>query len=62
MEQPPFPVALVALVVFFVFLAVTSKTGWIQVVAGAGAVFIAAAAVYQSMPRRVEGEQMDDEP
>lgn len=52
MEQPPFPVALVVLVVFFVLLAVTNDTGWIRIVAGAGALFVAAAAVYQSLPRR----------
>ncbi len=60
MEQPPFPVALVALVVFFVFLAYTSETAWIQVVAAVGALFIAAAAIYQSLPKRVEGEPVDD--
>jgi hypothetical protein len=60
MEQPRFPLALVALVAFFGFLALTSETGWIQVVAGIGALFVAAAAVYQSLPRRVEGEPMDD--
>ena len=60
MEQPPFPWVLVVLVAFFGFLAVTSETMWISVVAGAGAFFVAAAAVYQSMPKRVEGEPMDD--
>ncbi len=60
MEQPPFPVVLVVLVAFFAFLAVTSDTPWIRIIAIVGAVFIAAAAVYQSLPKRVEGEQMDD--
>ncbi len=60
MEQPPFPVALVLLVAFFGFMAVVSETLWISVVAGIGAFFIAAAAVYQSLPKRVEGEEMDD--
>jgi len=60
MEQPPFPWVLVVLVAFFGFLAVTSETLWISIVAGVGALFVAAAAVYQSMPKRVEGEPMDD--
>jgi hypothetical protein len=60
MEQPPFPWVLVVLVAFFGFLAVTSETLWISVVAGIGAFFVAAAAVYQSLPKRVEGEPMDD--
>ena len=53
---------LVVLVAFFGFLAVTSETLWIAIVAGIGAFFVAAAAVYQSMPKRVEGEQVDDPP
>jgi hypothetical protein len=60
MEQPPFPWVLVVLVAFFGFVALTSETAWIQIVAGIGALFIAAAAVYQSIPNRVEGEEMDD--
>jgi len=60
MKQPPFPVALVALVAFFVFVAFTSDTAWISIVAGVGALFVAAAAIYQSMPQRVAGEEMDD--
>jgi succinate-acetate transporter protein len=60
MKQPPFPFALVALVVFFVFVAFTSDTAWISVVAGVGALFVAAAAIYQSMPQRIVGEEMDD--
>jgi hypothetical protein len=60
MEQPPFPWVLVVLVVFFGFLAVTSETMWIAIVAGLGAFFVAAAAVYQSLPKRVEGEPMED--
>ena len=59
MEQPPFPWVLVVLVVFFGFMAVVSETVWIQIVAGIGALFVAAAAVYQSLPKR-EGEEMDD--
>ena len=51
---------LVVLVAFFGFLALTSETMWIKIVAGIGALFIAAAAIYQSLPKRVEGEQMDD--
>ena len=60
MEQPPFPWVLVALVAMFGFLAVTSETLWISIVSGIGAFFVAAAAVYQSLPNRVEGEPMDD--
>ena len=60
MEQPPFPVVLVLLVAFFAFLAVTNDTPWIRIIAIVGVVFIAAAAIYQSLPKRVEGEQMDD--
>jgi hypothetical protein len=60
MEQPPFPWVLVALVAMFGFLAVTSETLWISIVSGIGAFFVAAAAVYQSLPKRVEGEAMDD--
>ncbi len=60
MEQPPFPWALVVLVVFFGFMAVASETVWIQVVAAIGALFVAAAAIYQSLPKKVEGEEMDD--
>ncbi len=60
MEQPTFPWVLVVLVAFFGFLAVTSETMWISIVAGVAAFFVAAAAVYQSMPKRVEGEPMDD--
>lgn len=60
MEQPPFPVVLVLLVAFFAFLAVTNDTAWIRIIAIIGVVFVAAAAVRQSLPKRVEGEQMDD--
>jgi hypothetical protein len=60
MQQPPFPWVLVMLVAFFGFLALTSETMWIKIIAGIGALFIAAAAIYQSLPKRVEGEQMDD--
>jgi hypothetical protein len=60
MEQPPFPFALVALVAFFGFIAFTSEVSWIRVVAGVGALFIAAAAVFQSLPKRVEGEETPD--
>jgi len=60
MEQPPFPIALVVLVVFFAFLAATNDVTWIRIIAGLGALFVAAAAMYQSMPRRVEGDPMDD--
>lgn len=48
------------LVAFFGFLALTSETMWIKIVAGIGALFIAAAAIYQSRPKRVLGEEMDD--
>jgi hypothetical protein len=47
-------------VAFFAFLAVTNDTAWIRIIAIIGVVFVAAAAVYQSLPKRVEGEQMDD--
>ena len=60
MEQPPFPVALVVMVAFFGFLAVVSEVLWISIIAGIGALFVAAAAIYQSLPKRVEGEEMDD--
>jgi hypothetical protein len=60
MEQPPFPVALVVLVAFFGFLAVVSESLWIKIIAAIGAFFVAAAAVYQSLPKRVEGAEMDD--
>lgn len=60
MEQPPFPIVLVVLVAFFAYLAATNDVVWIRVVAGLGALFVAAAAMFQSMPRRVDGEEMDD--
>ena len=60
MEQPPFPWVLVMLVAFFGFVAVSSETMWITIVAGIGAVFVAAAAIYQSLPKQVPGEEMDD--
>ena len=60
MEQPPFPIALVALVAFFAFLAAFNDVTWIRIVAGLGALFVAAAAMYQSVPRRVRGEPADD--
>ena len=60
MEHPPFPWVLVVLVAFFGFLALTSETVWISIVAGIGALFVAAAAVYQSLPKRGEGDPMDD--
>ena len=60
MEQPPFPWVLVVLVAMFGFLAVTSETMWISIVAGIGALFVAAAAIYQSLPKRVGHEPMDD--
>jgi hypothetical protein len=60
MEQPPFPIALVVMVAFFGFIAVVSEALWISIIAGIGAFFVAAAAVYQSLPKRVEGEEMDD--
>ena len=45
MEQPPFPWVLVMLVAFFGFVAMTAETLWIAIVAGLGALFVAAAAV-----------------
>ena len=60
MEQPPFPWVLVMLVAFFGFVAVTSETMWIMIAAVIGAVIVAAAAIYQSLPKRVPGEEMDD--
>jgi len=48
------------LVALFGFLALTSETLWISIVAGVGVLFIAAAAIYQSLPKRVPGEPMDD--
>ena len=60
MEHPPFPWVLVMLVAFFGFVAVSSETVWIMVVAGVGALFVAAAAIYQSVPKRAPGEEMDD--
>jgi hypothetical protein len=60
MEQPRFPWVLVMLVAFFGFVALTSETMWISIAAGVGALIVAAAAVYQSLPKRVEGEEMDD--
>jgi hypothetical protein len=60
MEQPRFPWVLVMLVALFGFLALTSETMWISIVAGVGALFVAVAAIYQSRPKRVEGEEMDD--
>ena len=60
MEQPPFPWVLVMLVAFFGFVAMTAETLWIAIVAGIGALFVAAAAIYQSLPKRVSGEEMDD--
>ncbi len=62
MTQPRFPVALVALVAFFVFLAIWSDVAWIKITAALGAFFIAAAAVYQSLPQREPQEPIDDEP
>ena len=55
MEQPPFPWVLVMLVAFFGFVAMTAETLWIAIVAGIGALFVAAAAIYQSLPKRVAG-------
>jgi hypothetical protein len=61
MEKPRFPLVLVALVAFFGFIAVTSETLWIAAIAGTGAFFIAAAAIYQSIPRPPsDGEPVDD--
>jgi len=48
------------LVAFFGFVALTSETMWISIVAGIGAFFVATAAIYQSRPKRVVGEEMDD--
>lgn len=66
MEKPRFPVVLVLLVAFFGFIAVTEKTPWISIVAGTGAFFIAAAAIYQSIPRTPTDQgsvdELDDEP
>jgi hypothetical protein len=60
MKQPPFPWVLVMLVAFFGFVAMTSETMWISIAAGIGAFFVAAAAIYQSIPKRAPGEEMDD--
>ena len=61
MEKPRFPVMLVVLVAFFGFIAVTAETLWIAIIAGTGAFFIAAAAIYQSIPRPPsDGELIDD--
>jgi hypothetical protein len=61
MEQPPFPTALILMVVFFGFLALVSEPVWMRITAGIGALVIAAAAIYQSRPKRVEIEHPDDE-
>ncbi|MGH3458871.1 hypothetical protein [Aeromicrobium sp.] len=62
MEQPPFPVALVVLVVLFGSLALWSDVLWIKVIAGLGTFFVAAAAVFQSLPKRSPQDPIDDEP
>jgi hypothetical protein len=62
MEKPRFPLMLVVMVAFFGFIAVTAEARWIAIVAGIGAIFIAAAAIYQSIPRPPsDGELVDDE-
>ena len=61
MVQPRFPVALVVLVAFFVFLTLWSDVLWIKVVAAIGAFFVAAAAVYQSLPQRAPQDPVDDD-
>ena len=62
MEKPRFPLMLVVMVAFFGLIAVTAEARWIAIVAGVGAFFIAAAAIYQSIPRPPsDGELVDDE-
>lgn len=62
MEQPPFPYMLVILVAMFGFLALSSGPLWIRIGAAIATVVIAAAAVYQSRPRRAPEDPIDDEP
>ncbi len=61
MEQPPFPYVLVIMVGLFGFIALTSGPLWIRIIAAIGTVTLAAAAVYQSRPRRAPEDPIDDE-
>ncbi|MGI9083719.1 MAG: hypothetical protein ACR2FE_00330 [Aeromicrobium sp.] len=61
MEQPRFPVVLVVLVALFGFIAISSEVVWIKIIAVIGALFVAAAAVYQSMPQRDEQDPVDND-
>lgn len=61
MEQPPFPFFLVALVALFGFLALSSGPLWLKIAAGFATVLVAAAAVYQSRPRRILEDPPEDD-
>lgn len=63
MEQPPFPTALVVMVAFFGFIAVSTDALWIRVTAIVAVLFVGTAAVVRSMPQRTVGEEPepDDE-
>lgn len=61
MRQPPFPFVLVALTGLFVWIAVTSGTGWLPFAAWVGAGITGAAALYQSRPQSDPHELRDPE-
>lgn len=62
MEQPPFPIVLVVLVAMFGFLTFTAETPWIKVISAIATLTVAAAALFQSRPRKSEGGPPPEEP
>ncbi|MEH3033403.1 MAG: hypothetical protein PGN07_05025 [Aeromicrobium erythreum] len=60
-SQPPFPYVLVALTGLMGWGAITADSGWLQWSAGAGTLFLAAAALYQARPVPLEESDRDPE-
>jgi hypothetical protein len=52
MTQPKFPWALLVIIAMFTFVAVTSRPPWIVAFAIVAIITAAAAAIYQSIPRK----------
>jgi 4-hydroxybenzoate polyprenyltransferase len=60
--EPKFPWALLVIIAMFTFVAISEKSPpWVVVLAIFAAIFSAAAAIYQAIPRREDTGEVDPE-
>jgi hypothetical protein len=60
--EPKFPWALLVIIAMFTFVAISEKSPpWVVVLAIFAVIFSAAAAIYQSLPKREDTGEVDPE-